>query len=135
MNIQRILTLTIALTAALALPSTSFAGKGKANKGAGKGQRPGQVVRGLDKDGNHKIDGDEIEALKKAFTADPKGPLAALDKNKDSMLEDDEIAALNARLGKHEARATKKGAGKGVAKKGAGKKGGAKRPQETTTNT
>jgi hypothetical protein len=100
------------LAAVLVLPSTSFAGKGKANKGAGKAQRPGVVVRSYDKDGNGQIEGGEVEALKKAFTADPKGSLAVLDKNSNGTLEDDEIAVVNARMSKHAERVAKKGKGK-----------------------
>lgn len=108
MKLNRILIL-LTLGVAFALPSTSFAAKGKAAKGAGKGQRPGQVVRSYDKDSNGQIDGDENDALKKAFAADPKGSLAVLDKNSNGTLEDDEIAAVNARMSKHAERVAKKG--------------------------
>ena len=109
MKLHRLFILTLTLTAAFALPSTSLAAKGQANKDAGKAHRAGKVVHSLDKNSNHQIDGDEVDALKKDFAAEPKGPLAALDKNGNGTLEDDEIAALNARMSKHAERAAKKG--------------------------
>ena len=108
MKLNRIL-LTLTLGAAFVLPPATFAGRGKANKGARKGQRPGQVVRTYDKDSNRQIEGDEAEALKKAFADDPKGPLAILDKNSNATLEDDEISKLNTRMSKRAERAAKKG--------------------------
>ena len=84
----RILTLIVGL-AALAIPSTSFAGKGnKAGKGAGK------AAAQYDTNANGMIDGDEIEALRKAFAADPNGPLKALDTDSDGKLSDSEISAI-----------------------------------------
>ena len=105
---NRILILTLA--AALALPAATFAAKAdKPAKGEGKGVRPGKVLKGLDTNSNHLIDGDEIDALRKAFAADAKGPLAKIDRNADGKLDDDEIQALNARMEKH---AERKGAKK-----------------------
>ena len=86
----RILTLVVAL-AALAIPSTSFAGKGKGNK-AGKGA--GKAAAQYDTNANGMIDGDEIEALRKAFAADPTGPLKAIDTDNDGKLSDSEISAI-----------------------------------------
>jgi hypothetical protein len=84
----RILTLALAL-AAVALPSTSFAGKGnKAGKGAGK------AAAQYDTNQNGMIDGDEVDALKKAFDADKTGPLKALDTDGDGKLSDGEISAI-----------------------------------------
>ena len=108
MKLNRIL-LILTLGAVFALPSAAFARKGKANKGAGKAQHPGQVVRSYDKNSNGQIEGDETEALKRGFAADPKGPLAALDKNSNATLDDDEISALNARMSKRAERVAKKG--------------------------
>ena len=113
MKLNRIL-LILTLGAAFALPSAALAGRGKANKGARKGQRPGQIVRTYDKNGDHQIEGDEADALKKAFADDPKGPLAALDKNSNATLEDDEISAVNTRMSKRAERAAKKGKKNGV---------------------
>lgn len=111
---KRILILSLTLGAALALPLTTFAAKGnKPAKGEGKAARPGKVLRELDKNGNHQIDGDEADALKKRFESEPKGALARLDKNTDGKLDDDEVKALNARMSKH----AEKGAGKAGARK------------------
>ena len=119
MKLQRILIL-LTIGAVCALPSASLAGAGKANKagkGAGKGQHPGHAIHALDKNTTGQIDGDEIEALKKDFAADPKGALAVLDKNSNGTLEDDEITALNARMSKHAERVAKKGGAKKGKKK------------------
>ena len=59
--------LTLLLTLLLAVSTPAFAGKGKAGKGAAKGAHPGKVLRELDKNGNHQIDGDEVPALKLEF--------------------------------------------------------------------
>ena len=95
MKLNRILILTLTLGAAFVLPSTTFAGKGsKAAKGeakTAKAARPGKALKGLDANSNKQIDGDEIEALKKQFAAEPTGPLARLDRNKDGTLNDKEI--------------------------------------------
>ena len=111
MKLNRILILTLTLGAAFALPSTTFAGK--ANKAAKGEAKPGKVLKGLDANSNKQIDGDEIEALKKQFAAEPTGPLAQLDRNKDGTLNDREIKGLNARM----------------AKRGEGKAGGKKKKQ------
>ena len=103
---KRILIIALTLGAALALPATTFAGKAnKPGKGEGKGANPGRVLHGLDKNSNHQIDGDEVDALKKQFASDPKGSLAKLDRNTDGKLDDDEIKALNARMTKHAGKA------------------------------
>ena len=114
MKTHRILFLTLA--AALALPSATFAAKAnKPAKGEAKAARPGKVLKGIDKNSNHQIDGDEVDALKKQFEAEPKGALARLDRNTDGKLDDDEIKALNTRLTKH------------------GEKAGAKKKKENAT--
>lgn len=109
---KRILILSLTVGAALALPLTTFAAKGtKPAKGEGKA-RPGKVLHEVDKNANHQIDGDEVDALKKRFESEPKGPLASLDKNTDGKLDDDEIKALNARMSKHAEKAGGKATGK-----------------------
>jgi hypothetical protein len=103
--------LTLLLTLILAVSTPAFAGKGKAGKGAAKGEHPGKVLRELDKNGNHQIDGDEVAALKVEFgKAATDSMLKKLDKNSNGVLDDNEITALNARMGKQ-----------------AGKKGGKKK--------
>ena len=110
---KRILILSLTLGAALALPAPTFAAKaGKPAKGEGKGARPGRVLHEIDKNSNHQIDGDEVDALKKRFEAEPKGALARLDRNTDGKLDDDEIKALNARMSKHAGKAGGKTGGK-----------------------
>lgn len=54
-----------------------------------------------DKNRNGVIDGDEIEALRNDYAADPSGPLKRFDKNKDGKLDDEEIAAIKPPGSKH----------------------------------
>ncbi|HYR58860.1 MAG TPA: hypothetical protein VEO95_09535 [Chthoniobacteraceae bacterium] len=82
------LTLAVAL-AALAVPATSFAGSGKKE---GKGAK--KELRQFDTNGNGSIDGDEIEAVRKAFEADKTGSLKQYDTDGDGKLSDAEIAAI-----------------------------------------
>ena len=57
------------------------------------------IVREIDADKNRKVDGAEVEALRKKLAADPKGPLANVDRNGNGKLDDDEIALMNERIG------------------------------------
>ena len=84
--------LVIATALAIALPASVFAAKDPAAKEAKKAAR--QAIAQYDKNGNGTIDGDEIEALKKAFDADKTGPLKQFDTNGDGKLDDTEIAAI-----------------------------------------
>ena len=81
--------LTILTIAALGVASTAPAqagkGKGKKNKGA-------DILATYDKDGNGKIDGAEVDAIRADFKAG-KPEVVALDTNKDGTLSDEEIAA------------------------------------------
>ena len=70
-------------------------------KRKGKAQRPAQLIRAIDADRDHKLDGKEVEELKKQFNANPKGPLGRLDMNANGTLEADEIKTLNERMAKH----------------------------------
>ena len=79
-----------------------------------KGERPGKTLRELDKNGNHQIDGDEVDALKKQFAAEQKSGLGRFDKNADSKLDDAEVKAINAVM----------------AKRGEGKAGGERRKKK-----
>jgi hypothetical protein len=83
--------LALLLVLSLAVCAPACAGKSDADKA----QQFGKTMRSLDKNGNQIIDGDEADALKKAFAANPKGPLARLDMTGDGKLEDAEIAAYN----------------------------------------
>ncbi len=108
----------IVLTAmALAFGTPAFAGKGKAGKAAGG--KHGLAIRKFDKDGNHKIEGEEIVALKDAFAKAPADSKMRkrLDTNGNGQLDDNEVAALNARLAKHAEKAAGKHAGKAGGKK------------------
>ena len=88
-----------ALSLAFALPAQ--AGKGKAGKVGKKAKAA--LLATYDKDGNGKIDGAEVDALKKDFAAG-KPELKALDTNNDGTLSDEEIAAIG---GKHKKKKNK----------------------------
>lgn len=82
----------------LALPASVLAG-GNADKKAGK-RAMRDLMSQYDKNGNGSIDGDEVEAVKKAYAADPNGALKQFDTNADGKLDDTEIAAIHAGKGK-----------------------------------
>jgi|GEM_PF-6555749 len=86
---------------------------GKATKTGAKG--PAIPIRKIDADGNHKIEGAEVAALKAAFAKAPTDSKQRkrLDTNGNGQLDDNEVAALNARLAKH----AEKTAGKHTGKK------------------
>src|SRR5258708_9922493 len=81
----------------LIVPSTTFAAKADGKKA--------KLIAKYDKNGNGIIDGEEKDALRKDFAADPKGDLKQYDTNGDGKLSDEEIAAIKPG-------ATKKGGGK-----------------------
>jgi Ca2+-binding EF-hand superfamily protein len=89
-RILSILTIA-ALSLAFTLPAQAGKGGKKKNKGGA------DILATYDKNGNGKIDGDEVDALKKDFAAG-KPELKALDTNNDGTLSDEEIAAIG---GKH----------------------------------
>ncbi len=64
-------------------------GKGKAGSTV-----VADVVPKYDKNRNGIIDGEEKDALRKDFAANPDGPLKKFDTNKDGKLDDEEIAAI-----------------------------------------
>ena len=78
--------ITALLALAISAPS-AFAKKPKPGAPAGGG-----VFAKYDKNGNGTIDGDEKEAIKKAFGTDPD--LKKYDTNGDGKLDDNEIAAI-----------------------------------------
>jgi hypothetical protein len=96
MKFTKILLCTVGLLA-LALPATVQAGGGK-DKGAKKAVKA--ILAQYDKNNNGIIDGDEVDAVKKAYEADPNGPLKQFDTNSDGKLDDGEIAAIKAGKGK-----------------------------------
>ncbi|MDQ3621001.1 MAG: hypothetical protein M3463_00705 [Verrucomicrobiota bacterium] len=78
---------------ALVLPSTAFAADKAAKREKREGQ-PRQILKQYDTNANGAIDGDEREALRKAFTGNDK--LKSLDTNADGKLDDAEIASIKA---------------------------------------
>ena len=79
----------VALVLAITAPT-------QAAKGGKKGKKGGaDILATYDKNGNSKIDGEEVDALKKDFAAG-KPELKALDTNKDGALSDEEIAGAGA---------------------------------------
>ena len=85
------------LTVVLATPAFAAKGANKEEKKAAR-QTNKSVLATYDKNSNGVIDGDEVEALRKAFETDAS--LKALDTNKDGKLDDTEIAAVKAAGGK-----------------------------------
>ncbi len=93
----------VALLSLAALPA-AFAAAGSGPKA--------RIFAEFDTNKNGIIDGAEVAAVRKAFTADPKGQFSAYDTNKDGKLDDAEIAAIK----------PPGGGGKGGAKKAEGEK-------------
>jgi len=83
---------------ALAIPASVHAGGNPDKKAAKKAMKA--LMAQYDTNGNGIIDGDEIDAVKKAYLADPNGPLKQFDTNSDGKLDDTEIAAIHAGKGK-----------------------------------
>jgi hypothetical protein len=81
---------------ALALPTSVHAAKDPEKKAAKKAVKA--VLAEYDKNNNGIIDGDEVDAVKKAYEADPNGPLKRFDLNTDGKLDDTEIGSIH--LGK-----------------------------------
>ncbi len=102
------LPLLAALALACALPSPAFAAKTgkkalkgeKGTKAEKVASRPGKVLKTYDTNGNHVIDGTEVDAVKKAYEDDKTGPLKQFDANNDGKLDDTEIAAIKPKHGK-----------------------------------
>ena len=84
---KRILSILTIAALSLAITAPAQAGKGKKDKKGGT-----DILATYDKNGNGKVDGEEVDALKKDFAAG-KPELKALDTNKDGSLSDEEIAA------------------------------------------
>ena len=91
------LLLCTAAVLAFALPATVHAGN-KGDKKAGK-KAAKETLALYDKNGNGTIDGDEIAAVQKAYTAEPNGILKQFDTNADGKLDDTEVAAIKAGKG------------------------------------
>ncbi|MEP6673046.1 MAG: hypothetical protein ABJF10_28050 [Chthoniobacter sp.] len=90
--------LCTAAVLALALPASVHAGGNPDKKAAKKAAK--ELMATYDKNGNGSIDGDEVDAVKKAYAADPNGALKQYDTNADGKLDDTEIAAIHAGKGK-----------------------------------
>lgn len=101
---KRILSILSIAALSLAFTLPAQAGKGKAGK-AGKGGKKAAaaLLATYDKDANGKIDGAEVDALKKDFAAG-KPEVKSLDANADGTLSDEEIAAVG---GKHKKKKNK----------------------------
>jgi Ca2+-binding EF-hand superfamily protein len=82
---------------AFAFPASVHAAKDPEKKAAKKAVKA--VLAEYDKNNNGIIDGEEVDAVRKAYEADPNGPLKRFDLNSDGKLDDTEIAAIH--LGKH----------------------------------
>lgn len=78
-----------------------------------------RIFTKYDTNKNGVIDGDEIAAVRKAFSAEPKGEFATYDKNGDGKLDDTEIAAIKP---------------PGAKKGGEKKEGGKKKSEPTATD-
>jgi hypothetical protein len=79
---------------ALVLPASLHAGGDPDKKAAKKAVKA--ILAQYDKNSNGIIDGDEVDAVKQAYVADPNGPLKRFDTNADGKLDDTEIAAIHA---------------------------------------
>jgi Ca2+-binding EF-hand superfamily protein len=73
-------------TLALLAPAALFAAKADGPKA--------KLLAQYDTNHNGKLDPDEVEVLRQAFAAEPKGDLARFDTNHDGKLSDEEIAAI-----------------------------------------
>ena len=91
---KRIITLL-----AIAAIGASLTMSADAAKGGKKGKKGNSALATYDKDGNGKIDGSEVDAVKSDFAAG-KPTAKSLDTNNDGTLSDDEIAAAGAKKGK-----------------------------------
>ncbi len=90
--------LSILTIVALGLSFTISAQAAKPGKEGKRGKKASAAILATyDKNGNGKIDGEEVDALKKDFAAG-KPELKSLDTNNDGTLSDEEIAAVG---GKH----------------------------------
>ena len=81
----------------LAAPAPVLAGKkeGKANKSETKAVK--EAVRHFDTNGDGKLEGEEAEAARKSFAAEPEGPAKSLDADHDGELQDSEITGAQAK--------------------------------------
>jgi hypothetical protein len=94
---QRLL-LVLAASSLLLAPA-AYAAKGDRKKGNTANT---ELVKKYDANANGKIDGTELEAVRKDFAGSPDLNLKALDKDADGKLSDTEIEALNAAAPKKE---------------------------------
>ena len=53
-----------------------------------------KIIKEFDKNDNHRLDGEEIAAVQKAYEEKPNGPLKEFDKNKDGKLEEREVLEI-----------------------------------------
>ena len=88
------LLLALAVTALLLAPA-AHAAKGDRKKAAANAEANAALLKKFDTNANGKIDGAEIEAVRKEFATTTDETLKALDQDHDGKLSDTEIAALN----------------------------------------
>ena len=84
--------LLVLAASSLLLAPASYAAKGDKKKG---NTANAELLKKYDTNANGKIDGAELEAVRKDFAGSPDLNLKALDKDSDSKLSDTEIEALN----------------------------------------
>ena len=89
----------------VALPTSLLAGGDPDKKAQKKAVKA--VLAQYDKNSNGIIDGDEVDAVKKAYISEPNGILKRFDTNSDGKLDDTEIAAIH--VGKKGGKKKKKG--------------------------
>jgi hypothetical protein len=83
----------------LASPTVAQAAKDPDKKAAKQAIKA--VLAQYDTNKNGVIDGDEVEAVRKAYEADKDGPLKRFDINNDGKLDDTEIAAIHKKAKKN----------------------------------
>src|SRR5262245_59481915 len=95
MNYMKLASLLIIGVGLLFTSSTALADKANGPKA--------KLFAKYDKNKNGVIDGEEKDALRKDYAADPQGELKRFDTNNNGKLDDDEIAAIKPPAGKKKA--------------------------------
>ncbi len=85
--------LLVLAASSLVLAPAAFAAKGDRKKAANTASS--DLVKKFDANANAKIDGAELEAVRKDFAASADLNIKALDKDHDGKLSDTEIEAMN----------------------------------------
>ncbi len=85
--------LLLLAASSLVLAPASYAAKGDRKKAANTASA--DLLKKFDTNANGKIDGDELEAVRKDFASSADLNIKALDKDHDGKLSDSEIEAMN----------------------------------------